>query len=263
MTHDEPSHFVPASHTGGPIRFEHYVSPQSVPAVAGLSASELLSAHPYIPPDTSSAPSTSEKLITRTPASEYDALELLLISTQVDLNVFTAGPVTLGKLLDSHHIERVPNLMAGGARQALLCHLLSGACVGASASISRSKHACQCDKLFDAFSTGQAMSFAALSLLLSSSADRLPDLPVQILSKSFGWAEFSRETVLRELSLRRNSLVVQHATVHSAVTVLDSIDKLPKGTLLALSHAHGIPITKATTTENMRLSLSRHLSNKD
>ncbi|KAJ7429416.1 hypothetical protein FB451DRAFT_658155 [Mycena latifolia] len=67
--------------------------------------------------------------------------------------------------LGSHHrdIPRDLSISENHARQALLCHLLSGSCVQTCdlSGVLSDKHECRCRHSCEQFSTPQAMSFAS------------------------------------------------------------------------------------------------------
>ena len=125
---------------------------------------------PYV--SASSRPSGSSSARTAPPSEplrdlerdEIDVLTDLLLSSEEASNLFTAPPDHIVKLIDSHHIERTPGLTVSSSHQALLTHLLSGACTGTCDPLSDKYHAWSCNKLCNVFPTRHSMIFAALSI---------------------------------------------------------------------------------------------------
>jgi hypothetical protein len=105
----------------------------------------------------------------------------------VSANIFTASPGRMLKLLQLHHIPRPPALTLCTARDALLTHLISRACVGVCSSESENpKHSCKCKRI-----QCQSMSFNVLSPL-SDSESTFPQSHVEPIADALGLADSSR-----------------------------------------------------------------------
>ncbi|KAJ7802844.1 hypothetical protein B0H13DRAFT_1931668 [Mycena leptocephala] len=178
----------------------------------------------YLPPadKLQGASSKSPSLFIRREEVEgYESLAELLLSTHNDANIFLMPPKPLIKLLNSHHIAKPQDLTIGGARHALLAHLLTG-------------H------------------------LDISSEERLPDSALNLTAECLGLETNERSVILRELNLRRRRLAREHHSSHTARTLFEHFDTLKKGTLLSITQAHGIILNNPTVV-SLQNAISEHV----
>ncbi|KAJ7733449.1 hypothetical protein B0H16DRAFT_1892779 [Mycena metata] len=138
---------------------------------------------PYVPP--SAGPSQSVSVptedvvssVSSEPDSEtrgHDTITRLFLSPDTAANVFTAGPATIFKLLDYHHVPRPSDMSLENGRISLICHLISGSCVRSCDPVFLENHICHCKNFASIFPTLNSMAFAVLSIILSASEERLP-----------------------------------------------------------------------------------------
>jgi hypothetical protein len=94
----------------------------------------------------------------------------LLLSPIRSRNIFTADASDLIKVVKSHHIPITPTLTVGGARHAIISHLITGSCVASCESPQHSsdKRKCLCADTRGVFESSQAMSHHVLSVLTDS-----------------------------------------------------------------------------------------------
>jgi hypothetical protein len=91
-----------------------------------------------------------------------------------------------------------------GARHALISHLVVGSCAGKCESTVDAlfKHGCDCRDICHEYASQQAMSFTALSIMLSTSTEQFPDSHVILVGESLGWSDHSRPNFMRQLDKR-------------------------------------------------------------
>jgi hypothetical protein len=170
----------------------------------------------------------------------HNVSSFLLSETE---NVFTASGGRIVNFLTMHHLPRTENMTVRTARHALLSHILTGGCVAACGHPSDAvKHSCKCRRMQTTFPTANAMSFHALSVLLSASEDRFPDEHVATVATCLGLEDTSRYALNSHLSTRRHNLILRYSSSNTARHLFDSLEGLPKGTLISLSHAHGLAL---------------------
>ncbi|KAJ7930755.1 hypothetical protein B0H13DRAFT_2531818 [Mycena leptocephala] len=207
------------------------------PALKRSRARSGLKVKQYVPPtgkflaERGQSSKSSSSFIRREDIDGNEILAELLLSADNDANVFVMAPKLLIKLLNSHHIAKPQDLTIHGARHALLTHLL----------------------------TGQAQSFAVLSILISASEDRLPDSALKLVAECLGLNADERSTILKELNRRRRRLASEHQSSHTARTLFEHLDSLHKGTLLSIAQAHGILLDRPTS-ESLRNTISEHVA---
>jgi hypothetical protein len=212
----------------------------------------------YLPPadKLQGASSKSPSLFIRREEVEgYESLAELLLSTDNDANIFLMPPKPLIKLLNSHHIAKPQDLTIGGARHALLAHLLTGVCIATCDPAFKKDHACRCKHYCSLY---QAQSFAVLSILISASEEHLPDSAPNLTAECLGLETDERSVILRELNLRRRRLAREHHSSHTARSLFEHFDTLKKGTLLSIAQAHGI-IFNNPTAVSLRNAISEHV----
>ncbi|KAJ7117321.1 hypothetical protein C8R43DRAFT_960622 [Mycena crocata] len=252
---DPYSHALPA---------EPFSPFQSLPLHVPATASDIIM-RPFEPrfPEIPAGPShpTSSGNLMDCVDEPHEDLAAVFLSPDPALNIFTADPSRLIKMLAKHHIQRPSNLTISGARHALLTHFLSGSCVGSCDPLLSVGHTCKCLVFCSQYSTQQTMSFAALSVVLSASGDTLPDAHVTILSQCFGWSDDSRGHLVDRLASRRRTLVEKQSVSVSARTVFDNIYDLPRGSLLSLAQSHGLPLSELPTKDLLCDMILRHVSN--
>ncbi|KAJ7444001.1 hypothetical protein FB451DRAFT_1413364 [Mycena latifolia] len=149
------------------------------------------------------------------------------------------------------------------ARDAILAHLLSGSCISLCAEIHASDK-CGCQTYGTVFDTPQEMSFASLSVLLSGSEQTFPDAGVQVVGKCLGLPTSvcaSRLRTFAALDSRRSALITAHANRVPSVTVFDNLERLSRGSMLAIARSHGLTLDYSRATrDNLRESIILHLS---
>lgn len=226
------------------IKVKHYVPPTGKFVNANAGSSRL--------------PAEPAKIVKNLDPDVHDRLVNLLLSPDNNLNVFATGPKTLIKMLNSHHIAKPADLTIAGARHALLSDLVTGACIATCDPVYKEDHSCACMQLCSLYPSQQAMSFAVISILLSASHDRLPDIGIGIVADCMGWEDHSRSAVLSRLSNQRRALVHDHSSSHTARTLFEQLHSLPKGTLMSIAQAHGIFLENATS-ESLREAITQHV----
>ncbi|KAJ7933884.1 hypothetical protein B0H13DRAFT_1855739 [Mycena leptocephala] len=218
----------------------------------------------YVPPtgkfayDTAGPSRASARTVTRIDPDAQDALLELLLSSDVNVNIFTMPPKDLIKLLNSHHIPKPPDLTIAGARHALLSHLITGACIATCDPAFNEDHSCTCKQLCSVYPSQQAMSFAIISIILSASEDRLTDTGIEIIAGCMGWDTNDRSVVLTRMIERRLFLVQKHASSHTARVLFEQLDLLPKGTLMSIAQAHGL-FFHNPTNDYLRQAITHHV----
>ncbi|KAJ7804614.1 hypothetical protein B0H13DRAFT_1930672 [Mycena leptocephala] len=103
------------------------------------------------------------------------------------------------------------------------------------------------------------MSHHVLSVLLSSSLERFPDSHATLVSESFGLSEYSRSNLSATLDARHKALVSKDKPIHTARSIFVELDYLLKGTLLCLSHAHGLELYRYLLSQITHILMVRPL----
>ncbi|KAJ7884897.1 hypothetical protein B0H13DRAFT_2343466 [Mycena leptocephala] len=223
LNSDTRPHTHTPSSRQAPVKFVSYVPPQTTPSVPGPSK-------PSSPVPTISVERRG-----------VEALERLLLSPDETANIFTMNGASLSKLLTMHHIEPPTAFSCKEARHAILCHLLAGSCFGT------------------VFPSSQAMTFSVLSLLISASDDRLPDIRVEAAASCLGQTYSSRIDFQQHLGRKRQKLVQAQSAAQSARSVFDNLENLSKGSLSVIAQTHGIRLGKSPTREQLRYAIVHHL----
>jgi hypothetical protein len=166
---------------------------------------------------------------------------------------------SLSKLLTMHHIEPPTTFSSDEARHAILCHLLTGSCVNTCDPEDAERHTCHCHQFGTVFPSSQAMTFSVLSLLISASDDRLPDIRVEAVTSCLGLTYSSRIDFQQHLGRKRQKLVQVQSAAQSVRSVFDNLENLSKGSLSVIAQTHGIRLGKSPTREQLRYAIVHHL----
>jgi hypothetical protein len=163
--------------------------------------------------------------------------------------------------MKAHHMVQPSELTIRGARHALISHLVVGSCAGKCDAIASVivEHECYCRNICHEFASQQAMAFTTLSTLLSASPDHFPDSHVVLVGESLGWSDHSRANFMRQLDIRRRALLKEHASANTARTLFSNLELIPKGSLVAVAHAHGMNVTDTATCNSLRDIIAEHL----
>jgi hypothetical protein len=155
------------------------------------------------------------------------------------------------KLLYSHHIAKPQDLAIGGARHALLAHLLTRVCIATCDPAFQNDHSCQiCKHFCSRYPTRQIQSFAVLSILIFASEDRLLTVLLNWLQSVLIWMPTNGPP--SRGNCRRRRLASEHQSSHSGRTLFEHIDSLHKGAWLSIAQVLGLssiaPLLRAFET---------------
>ncbi|KAJ7035880.1 hypothetical protein C8F04DRAFT_1258517 [Mycena alexandri] len=103
------------------------------------------------------------------------------------------------------------------------------------------------------------MAFAALSILISASDDRLPVPHAAVVLSCLGLANASPLHLQRELISRRRQLLREHSSSNPVRVIFESIESLPKGSLLTLAQLHGLRVGERPNMEQLCSSIIHHV----
>jgi hypothetical protein len=97
-------------------------------------------------------------------------------------------------------------------------------------------------------------------MLLSASEDRLPDMRIEFVASSLGLSDKSRLRFHLFLDQKRSHLIQEQTSKSSLDVLFNRLEKLPKGTLVAIAQAHGIRFAKTPNVNQVRSTLMHHIS---
>ncbi|KAJ7728621.1 hypothetical protein B0H16DRAFT_1734570 [Mycena metata] len=190
--------------------------------------------------------------------SGQDILSRLFLSLNPRENLFHAKRAALSRLAGSHHLEIPENALTRDIRHALITHFLAGGCLAVCNPETSPAHSCQCHHLRSSFVDTRSMAFYTQSILVSASVETFPHSAVEIVGTCFGFEDLSRENVLYNLARQRRILLKGRDGLHTVDGLFNSLERLPKGTLLVLSKAHGLRINASKHV--LQDAIVRHIS---
>lgn len=183
----------------------------------------------------------------------HHMLDTFVYSSTSDY-IFSDNISHLKRLLSSHNVTGF-GLDVAGCQQALLGHILNGAC-------ARNQYH-GCSRLRASF---RSQSHLAVEVLDIVCRDDLSDfftehvLGVICDNLGVGHREACADRPVLVAYLKRHRDRLYYTSCQSIGSVFDSFDALPRPSLFAMAEAHGIDFRADCTLEDLRTSITAHIS---
>ncbi|KAJ6495865.1 hypothetical protein DFH09DRAFT_1103671 [Mycena vulgaris] len=186
-------------------------------------------------------------------------------SSVVPENVLIAARCDLDKMMEAHHIPLDTTLSLTSARHMVISHLVSGTCVSdCITQHSDLRDKCGCSSVSGEFSSQKSMAFFVLSRVLCASEAEISDSHLRDLSQCMGAPTSrisSRQACQSFLGVLRQRIVSEHSSQNPATDLFSDLEKVKKGSLLALAQSHGILVSPSGHTRaSLRDLITDHLT---